>query len=338
LYQESLDEHDEQLAHHYEESCDVEQAIVYLFKAGQKAKRSYANVEAIAHFNRALTLLGTLPETTERDRQEFDLQLALGVPLVHVRGHSDPQVKRAYSRAVELCTHLGDALQRLQAWVGLRRHHLLRGECQKAHTLSNQLLSMAQEAGDPLHVSWAHMMQGEALYWIGRFAEAREYLARGFELCDLLPGRAHIVLYGNDAQVACLMLGALATWHLGYPDQALTMSREALDRAGTLAHPFTQVFVLYFTGMLHWLFREAHLARVKIETMMPIALERGFALFSAWGKVLRGWALGQQLPDPAQKEEEARELLRGVYDWFTEGFDTPDLQDARTLLEAMAQA
>jgi predicted ATPase len=34
------------------------------------------------------------------------------------------------------------------------------------------------------------------------------------------------------------------------------------------------------------------------------------------------------------KRTEARELLTQVYDWFTEGFDTPDLQDAKALLEA----
>jgi predicted ATPase len=33
---------------------------------------------------------------------------------------------------------------------------------------------------------------------------------------------------------------------------------------------------------------------------------------------------------------EARELLAQIYGWFTEGFDTADLQDAKTLLEELA--
>lgn len=33
------------------------------------------------------------------------------------------------------------------------------------------------------------------------------------------------------------------------------------------------------------------------------------------------------------KRTEARDLLAPVYDWFTEGFDTPDLKGARTLLD-----
>ena len=36
------------------------------------------------------------------------------------------------------------------------------------------------------------------------------------------------------------------------------------------------------------------------------------------------------------KQDDARELLTDVYSWFTEGFDTADLQEARALLEALA--
>ena len=35
------------------------------------------------------------------------------------------------------------------------------------------------------------------------------------------------------------------------------------------------------------------------------------------------------------KREQAREWLAEIYGWFTEGFDTPDLEDARGLLESL---
>jgi predicted ATPase len=35
------------------------------------------------------------------------------------------------------------------------------------------------------------------------------------------------------------------------------------------------------------------------------------------------------------KRNEAHELLAPVYDWFSEGFDTVDLQEARALLEEL---
>ena len=36
------------------------------------------------------------------------------------------------------------------------------------------------------------------------------------------------------------------------------------------------------------------------------------------------------------KKEEARQILAEIYNWFTEGFDTADLKDAKALLEELA--
>jgi predicted ATPase len=36
------------------------------------------------------------------------------------------------------------------------------------------------------------------------------------------------------------------------------------------------------------------------------------------------------------KHEEARQMLSETYGWFTEGFDTPDLMEARALLEELS--
>jgi predicted ATPase len=36
------------------------------------------------------------------------------------------------------------------------------------------------------------------------------------------------------------------------------------------------------------------------------------------------------------KRDQAHDLLAPVYDWFTEGFDTRDLKDARALLDELS--
>jgi predicted ATPase len=36
------------------------------------------------------------------------------------------------------------------------------------------------------------------------------------------------------------------------------------------------------------------------------------------------------------RPDDARDLLASVYDWFTEGFDTLDLKEAKALLDALA--
>jgi predicted ATPase len=38
------------------------------------------------------------------------------------------------------------------------------------------------------------------------------------------------------------------------------------------------------------------------------------------------------------KQAEAHKLLSEIYDWFTEGFDTQDLQEAKALLEELARS
>ena len=35
------------------------------------------------------------------------------------------------------------------------------------------------------------------------------------------------------------------------------------------------------------------------------------------------------------RRDEARAMLAEIYNWFTEGFDTPDLKDAKALLDQL---
>jgi predicted ATPase len=40
----------------------------------------------------------------------------------------------------------------------------------------------------------------------------------------------------------------------------------------------------------------------------------------------------------SKESAEARALLAPIYNWFTEGFDTPDLMEAKALLDTLASA
>ena len=52
------------------------------------------------------------------------------------------------------------------------------------------------------------------------------------------------------------------------------------------------------------------------------------------------WAAWRK-PGPAARQavkcEEARAMLFEIYNWFTEGFDTTDLKDAKTLLDELGE-
>jgi predicted ATPase len=321
LYGEQADEIAVQLAWHFERAWVREKAGYYLQRAGEQARQRYAYEEAVAYLRRALELLKTIPETPERARRELDLQIALGVPLVHAKGHAAPEVEVAYARAQELCEQVGDASQRFQVLLGLRRFYFSRGELQTASLLGEQLLDAAQSLQDPMYVSRAHMMHGENLYWLGEFAQAREHCEAGVTLHDPQQRGSHLFLYGNDTGVGCRLIGALALWHLGYPDQALAMSQETLDQARALSHPFTLVFARYFHGVLHQLRWEVRAVQEQVQGVLCVSAERGFALYLAWGTILRGWALAHGALEPvegrsvlgeAQVEEGIGQMCEGI--------------------------
>src|SRR5262249_11722730 len=93
---------------------------------------------------------------------------------------------------------------------------------------------------------------------------------------------------------------------------------------------------------------EAEVSRVKGELLLQHAVtnapeaEAWFqrALALARRQQAKSWELRAamslaRLWQQQGKRAEARDLLAPIYGWFTEGFDTADLQDARALLDAL---
>ena len=91
-----------ELARHFEAAGLFDKAISYLQQAGDRAVRLSANDEALAHFYKVLTLLETMPDTPEHQRQELSLQIALFAPLAGAKGYGAPELGKAFTRAQEL--------------------------------------------------------------------------------------------------------------------------------------------------------------------------------------------------------------------------------------------
>jgi predicted ATPase len=313
LYQDDLAAYSELIAHHYDQGGEREKAVAYLFQAGEKARRSYANREAILHLNRGLELLRAMPETLERDRQELAFCIAIGVPLVLTRGHAALEVEGAYARARALSERCGDLDQRFHALLGSRRFYLHRGELRTAYDLGEQLLALAQNTRDPVQLARAHMMHGEAALFLGEFGSARAHAEQGLALCVPSQRHDHALLYGTDTGIGCRVMQSLSLWYLGYPDQAAERAHEAIALAQELSHPFTLAFALYSATMIHQLRGEVQLTRDRAEAVVRVAQERSFQLYLAWGTALRGWALAEQGDDEGLGQvREAIAVLRAA--------------------------
>ena len=98
----------------------------------------------------------------------------------------------------------------------------------------------------------------------------------------------------SDPRVFCLILCARTLWHLGYPDQALKRSQEAVALAEGLSHPLALAYALGFAALFHRLRREGQRAREQAEAVMTLATEQGFPYWLAFGAIVRGWALAEQ--------------------------------------------
>jgi predicted ATPase len=81
-----------------------------------------------------------------------------------------------------------------------------------------------------------------------------------------------------------------ALWHLGYPQQALTMSREAVALAQELAHPFSLALALDYVAMFHQFRREPQAVYEQAEAAIALCTEQRFAYYLAWGTTMLGWA------------------------------------------------
>jgi predicted ATPase len=80
-------------------------------------------------------------------------------------------------------------------------------------------------------------------------------------------------------------------WHLGYPDQALRCSQQAIAIAEEISHPFSLAAALSWDAALHQLRREAGQTLGAAEADLALTSEQIIPFFAAQGTVLRGWAL-----------------------------------------------
>jgi predicted ATPase len=298
----------ELVAHHYTEAGLTEQAVLYWHKAGQSAIQRSAHVEAIAHLRQGLALLETLPETPQRLQREVDLLIAMGASLLAVQGYAASVVEQTYLRAHHLCQHLENPQQRLPVLRGLWIYYCARPALQTAYTLSEQFLTLAQQAQDPVTLPAAHRAVGTTLFFLGATTDAHTHLAQGIALDDPLQHHVAVLLYGEDAGVACRSFAAWALWCLGYPDQGLAQIDDAVTLAQQVAHPLSLAFALGHVVLLHQCRREVCATQECAEATMSLTKEQGFPYWMAIGSIMRGWALAYQ----GQAQEGIAQMHQGM--------------------------
>jgi len=203
--------------------------------------------------------------------------------------------------------------------------HQLRREWRRAQDRAEASLSLAQEQGFPLYMAISAILHGWALAHQGRVKEGIEEIHQGL--------RAFQATGAETARPYYLALLAEAHEIIGQPEAGLTVLTEALALVGKTGERWCESELYRLKGAL--LLQQSSDNQGEAESAFHHAFDiarnqqaKSFELRSATS-LARLW-------QRQGKRQEAYNLLAPVYHWFTEGFDTADLKDAKALLDELA--
>ncbi|MEY9403672.1 putative ATPase/class 3 adenylate cyclase [Bradyrhizobium japonicum] len=283
----------ELLAHHFAQGGCADRAISYWLKAGKRAAERSADREAVRHLRRGLELLLTLPDTTQRDQQELDFQLALGTPLAAQHGYGNPLVGAARDRAIALCERLGDTQHLLPSLYGQYGYCIASGKIAKALEYSKRCQSLAAQTEDRVTRLIAYRAMGASLLEMGEFEAAKAHLQQILAIDRVDADQALSALYLADPHASGLAYLALNLWVLGYPDQAVVAREMAIKHALAAKHANTTGVVSIYAGaQLSALLGKMDEVTNYIEDLNAQLGSRVPLWVLSCGKILSGWAIG----------------------------------------------
>jgi predicted ATPase len=164
--------------------------------------------------------------------------------------------------------------------------------------------------------------------------EGWKHLEKGVVLYDPQKHNSHVLLYGYNLGVSCFARSATVLWLLGYPDQALKRSQQALTIAQQQPHPFSLAYALCFSAECHRLRREEQTTQERAEAAIRLSVEQGFPLWRAGATIYKGWALAEQ----GQYKEGISLMREGIATWQATGAEVARPAWLAQLAEGYGQA
>jgi adenylate cyclase len=137
----------------------------------------------------------------------------------------------------------------------------------------------------------SHELLACSTFHQGVFAACARHAERGIALYDPEKHLALTAALGENPGVSCHNWSALASWFLGYPDQALARTQAALTLAEDAAHGFSFAHAQSQAACLHQYRGEAEQVRARAAAAFSLAEQQGFIYQGAAATVLEGWAV-----------------------------------------------
>jgi DNA-binding winged helix-turn-helix (wHTH) protein/tetratricopeptide (TPR) repeat protein len=240
-------------------------------------------------------------------------------------GYPDRALERA-REAVRLASVPARAYSRASAQTHVARVHQLRGEADRALEVASDTVQLATECGFLYHTAVATIVEGWAMAMLGR-AEGLARLAEGIAL--------HRANGADMDRSYFLALQGEALFAAGQLDAAGAVLQEAVEALPPGSTYYYEAEIQRLLGELASRRGSADAGDASQHWHRALQIAKDQAARSLELRVATNLArLAHENGDPAT----ARQLVEPVLDWFTEGFDTRDLQAARALLDELPVA
>jgi predicted ATPase len=181
--------------------------------------------------------LACLDDAARSTRQEMILQEALALSSMYTRGNAD-QVRAAIERGLALENSFGDRRHQLQLLYSLYRLLMRLSDFRGALAAAQQSATLAEGAQDPADLVVADFMLGTCYHFMGDQAAAQFYGERGMARAAE-PGTIIPNFFGFDHRIYAPISLARTLWLRGFPDQARSIARTAIDGAAARDNPLS---------------------------------------------------------------------------------------------------
>lgn len=281
----------ELLAYHFTEAGLLHTAIQYWLEAGQRDLEQAANSEAIAHLIQGIQLLEGIPEGTERDQLELQMQLGLAPAFMAIKGWAAKEVEDACIRARDLSEKVGDTQSLSGALWGLWTNYFLRGQLDPAKETALMVFHLAAKADQPLlHIIACHAV-GYTCHFRGEFLQAKSYAEQALEQYDLAIEQTIVLTFQFSSTVAIRMFLAGSLWMLGEVEQAPAHAEKALRLAQEFKHTPSIAYALAAGCYYHHYLKNTEWIQEKSAQLIELSLNEGFLLWHPVALIFNGWSI-----------------------------------------------
>ncbi len=239
-------------------------------------------------------------------------------------GYADQAQKRSHE-ALTLAQELSHPLSLAQALVATLRLHQYSREWQVVQRWAEALLTLSTEHQFAFVLAWGTIMRGWVVAEQGQWAEGIVQMRQGLAAYRATGAEAIRPYY--------LALLAGAYGQMGQAEEGLKVLAEALAAANNTEEREYEAELYRLKGELSLQsgVRNPKGSQTCFLKAIEIARKQ-----QAKSLELRAVMSLSRLWQSQGKKDEARQMLAEIYGWFTEGFDTKDLQEAKALLEELA--